>query len=228
MAILWAPGAAASWGAAMTIAKPIVCSMDPLTFLLTCWAMALVPAFAYGLLVHRLAFPGWTAIGFVTLASLLNVIIGWPIYVVANQSAPAYQSATLASIAPLWGVVGAIFLVHRRATARRSSPRHWPSSRGSSETVPTKLALQHGITSETLLVSLGSCTLVGMSLLPPLLRGRIHRRVPRLVLLAAGRRASWPRRAVRRCCSRSRSRSCSSASGRRVGRCSAYSWCLEV
>ncbi len=215
MAILWALAAAVSWGAAMTIAKPIVRYMDPLTFLLVRWAMAVIPAFAYGLLVHRLAFPGWTAIGFVALASLLNVIIGWTIYMLANQSAPAYQSATLASIAPLWGVVaaivflgeplvwravvagvlvaaGAVFLVRRQAFVLRASlvgallailaGVFW----GVSETVPTKLALQHGITSETLLVSLGCCTLVGMSLLTPVLRGRIPRRFdPRGLWLVA-------------------------------------------
>ena len=215
MAILFALAAAASWGAAMTIAKPIVRYMDPLTFLLIRWGMALIPAFAYGLLVHRLAFPGWIAIGYVALASLLNVIIGWTIYLVANQSAPSYQSATLASIAPLWGVlgaivflgepllwrtvvagglvaVGAVFLVRRRATAGGTS---WIGALlavlagvfwGVSETVPTKLALQHGITSETLLVTLGCCTLVGMSLLTPVLRRRIPRRFdPRGLGLAA-------------------------------------------
>jgi len=215
MAILFALAAAASWGAAMTIAKPIVRYMDPLTFLLIRWGMALIPAFAYGLLVHRLAFPGWIAIGYVALASLLNVIIGWTIYLVANQSAPSYQSATLASIAPLWGVlgaivflgepllwrtvvagglvaVGAVFLVRRRATAGGTS---WIGALlavlagvfwGVSETVPTKLALHHGITSETLLVTLGCCTLVGMSLLTPVLRRRIPRRFdPRGLGLAA-------------------------------------------
>jgi len=216
MAIVFALAAAASWGAAMTIAKPIVRYMDPLTFLLIRWAMALVPALAYGLIVHQLAFPGWIAIGYVALASLLNVIIGWTIYLIANQSAPAYQSATLASIAPLWGVVGAIvflgepllwrvviagllvvmgavFLVRRKKGLRAPTSllgaflailagAFW----GVSETVPTKLALQQGITSETLLVVLGCCTLVGMALLTPILRRRIPLRFnPRGLGLAA-------------------------------------------
>jgi len=218
MATLLALGAAASWGIAMTAAKPILRYMDPLSFLLLRWSIALIPAAAYGLLIHRLAFPGWPAIGWVALASLLNVVVGWTIYMLANQSAPAYQSATLASIAPLWGVIasivflgeplewrvlvagllvvaGAVFLVRPKALAIRSSLLgaslavlagvFW----GVSETVPTKLAIQHGITSETMLVVLGCSTLLGMSLLTPLLRKRIARRFnPRglwLVVLSA-------------------------------------------
>jgi drug/metabolite transporter (DMT)-like permease len=205
MAILLALAAAASWGIAMTIAKPILRYMDPLTFLLVRWGIALVPAVSYALLTHTLVFPDWTAIGYVALASLLNVIIGWTIYMLANLRAPAYQSATLASTAPLWGVVaaivflgdplrwqvlvagllvvgGAIFLVQPKALSLRSSGSgaalavlagiFW----GISETVPTKLAIQHGITSETMLVVLGCVTLLGMSLLTPLLRKRVPRR----------------------------------------------------
>jgi transporter family protein len=205
MAIFFALAAAASWGVAMTIAKPILRYMDPLTFLLLRWAMALIPAVAYGLAVHALVLPNWAAIGYVALASLLNVIIGWTIYMMANLSAPAYQSATLASIAPLWGVLaaivflgdplrwqvlvagllvvgGAVFLVQPKAMSLRTSLSgallallagvFW----GISETVPTKLAIRQGITPETMLVVLGCATLVGMSLLTPLLRKRVPRR----------------------------------------------------
>jgi len=219
MAILFALAAAASWGVAMTIAKPILRYMDPLTFLLTRWGIALVPAVIYGLLTHRLVLPTAAAIGYVALASLLNVIIGWTIYMLANLSAPAYQTATLASTAPLWGVVaaivflgeplewqilaagllvagGAVFLVQRRAAAAKSSSIvgaalavlagiFW----GVSETVPTKLAIQHGITPETMLVVLGCTTILGMSMVAPLLRKRVPRRFdPRglwLVVLSA-------------------------------------------
>jgi bacterial/archaeal transporter family protein len=205
MAILLALAAAASWGIAMTIAKPILRYMDPLTFLLLRWGIALVPAVAYGLLTHTLVFPNGAAIGYVALASLLNVVIGWTIYMLANLSAPAYQSATLASTAPLWGVIaaiiflgdplrwqvlvagllaagGAVFLVQPKAMAIRSSlggaalavlaGAFW----GVSETVPTKLAIQQGITSETMLVVLGCTTLLGMSILTPILRKRVPRR----------------------------------------------------
>jgi len=206
MAILLAVAAAASWGIAMTIAKPILRYMDPLTFLLARWIIALVPAVAYGLLTHRLAVPSAAAVGYVALASLLNVVIGWTIYMLSNLSAPAYQAATLASIAPLWGVVaaivflgdplrwqvlvagllaagGAVFLVRPRALSFRNSSLvgallavlagiFW----GVSETVPTKLAIQHGITAETMLVVLGCTTILGMSLLTPFLRKRVPRR----------------------------------------------------
>lgn len=206
MAILLALAAAASWGIAMTIAKPILRYMDPLTFLLTRWGIAVIPALAYGLLTHRLVLPSAAAIGYVALASLLNVIIGWTIYMLANLSAPAYQTATLASTAPLWGVVaaivflgdplrwqvlvagtlaagGAIFLVRRRGgSVERSSLAgallavlagiFW----GISETVPTKLAIQQGINSETMLVVLGCTTILGMALIAPLLRKRVPRR----------------------------------------------------
>jgi transporter family protein len=207
MAILLALAAAASWGIAMTIAKPILRYMDPLTFLLVRWAMALVPAVLYGLLTGHLAVPSGAAVGYVALASLLNVIIGWTIYLLANLSAPAYQTTTLASTAPLWGVVaaivllgdplrwqvlvagllaagGAAFLVRPKAPAEQASSTvvgallavlagvFW----GVSETVPTKLAIAHGISAETMLVVLGCTTLIGMALVSPLLRKRIPRR----------------------------------------------------
>jgi len=218
MAILLALAAAASWGIAMTIAKPILRHMDPLTFLLVRWVIALSPAVGYALLTHSLVFPNWAAIGYVALASLLNVIIGWTIYMLANLSAPAYQSATLASTAPLWGVVaaivflgdplrwqvliaglmvvgGAILLIKPKALSLRSSASgaflavlagvFW----GISETVPTKLAIAQGITPETMLVVLGCTTLLGMSMLTPLLRKKIPRRFDRkglwLVALSA-------------------------------------------
>ena len=206
MAILFALAAAASWGIAMTAAKPILRYMDPLTFLCIRWAIALVPALTYGLLTHRLALPSAAAVGFVALASVLNVIIGWTIYMLANLKAPAYQAATLASIAPLWGVVaavvflgdplrwqvlvagilvvaGAVFLVQRKGFSLRISSAAGAALAvlagvfwGVSETVPTKLAIQHGINSETMLVVLGCTTLVGMSLLTPLLRKKVPRR----------------------------------------------------
>jgi transporter family protein len=206
MAILLALAAAASWGIAMTIAKPILRYMDPLTFLLTRWGIALIPAVIYGLVTHRLAVPSGAAIGYVALASLLNVIIGWTIYMLANLSAPAYQTATLASTAPLWGVVaaiaflgdplrwqvlvagmlaagGAVFLVRRRAESSQRSSIVGASLAvlagifwGISETVPTKLAIQHGINSETMLVVLGCTTILGMALIAPLLRKQVPRR----------------------------------------------------
>jgi len=209
MAILLALTAAVSWGIAMTIAKPILRYMDPLTFLLIRWAVALVPATTYALLTHRLILPTWPAIGFVALASLLNVIIGWTIYMLSNLSAPAYQTATLASTAPLWGVLaaiiflgdpirwqvlvagglvagGAFFLL--RTKQQRAKTTSWLGAAlavlagtfwGISETVPTKLAIQRGINPETMLVVLGCTTLLGMSVLAPMLRRKIPRRFDR-------------------------------------------------
>jgi len=219
MAILFALAAAASWGIAMTIAKPILRYMDPITFLLIRWVIALAPALAYALLTHSLVIPSAAAVAFVALASLLNVIIGWTIYMLANLSTPAYQAATLASIAPLWGVVaailflgdplrwqvlvagllvvaGAVFLVKRKRLSVRVSSVGGAALAtlagifwGISETVPTKLAIQHGINSETMLVVLGCTTIVGMSLLSPFLRKKVPRRFQRkglwLVVLSA-------------------------------------------
>ncbi len=208
MAIVLALAAAASWGIAMTIAKPILRYMDPLTFLLVRWGIALVPAVGYALLTRSLVCPNWPAVGYVALASVLNVMIGWTVYMLANAAAPAYQSATLASTAPLWGVIaailllgdplrwqvlvsgllvvaGAIFLVQPKSVAVRPAASgallavlagmFW----GISETVPTKLAIQRGITPETMLVVLGCTTLLGMSMMTPLLRKRIPRRFDR-------------------------------------------------
>lgn len=208
MAFLLAVAAAASWGVAMTVAKPGSRHLDPVTFLLTRWTLALGLALAVALAGGSLLFPGWQAVGFVILGSLMNAVIGWTLYLLAMERAPGYQVTALASTAPLWGVLGAIlfvgepfrwtalvaallviagafFLVREPSSTQRTSPFGallaivagilW----GVSESVPMNLATQHGMPPETSIVLFAITAILGITLLTPLFRRRLPRRVSR-------------------------------------------------
>jgi len=208
LAFLLAVAAAASWGVAMTVAKPGSRHLDPVTFLLTRWTLALGLALAVALAGGSLLFPGWQAVGFVILGSLMNAVIGWTLYLLAMERAPGYQVTALASTAPLWGVLGAIlfvgepfrwtalvaallviagafFLVREPSSTQRTSPFGallaivagilW----GVSESVPMNLATQHGMPPETSIVLFAITAILGITLLTPLFRRRLPRRVSR-------------------------------------------------
>ena len=208
MAFLLAVAAAASWGVAMTVAKPGSKHLDPVTFLLTRWILALGLALAVALASGSLMFPGWRAVGFVVLGSLMNAVIGWTLYLLAMERAPGYQVTALASTAPLWGVLGAIlfvgepfrwtalvasllviagafFLVREPSSTEKTSPFGAVLAIvagilwGVSESVPMNLATQRGMPPETSIVLFAVTAILGIALLTPLFRRRLPRRVSR-------------------------------------------------
>jgi len=214
MAFIFAIAAAAAWGVAMTVAKPGARHLDPITFLRFRWVIALLIALIYGLLTNSLALPSPAAAGFVVIGSLLNAVIGWTLYLVAMQRAPAYQITALASTAPLWGVLGAILIVGEplRWTALAAAMlvvagafllvngNHKQRSSltgtalaiaagilwGVSETVPMKLATTMGITPATSIALFALVAIAGNTLAIPVLRKRLPKRVSRRGLVYAG------------------------------------------
>lgn len=208
MAFLLAVSAAASWGVAMTVAKPGARHLDPISFLLARWTLALILALLAGLLTGRLRFPGWSAVGFVALGSLLNAVVGWMLYLLAMRRAPGFQVTALASTAPLWGVLGAIlfvaepfrwpalvaallvivgafFLIGGRSAIRSTRPTGVAPALaagmlwGVSETVPMKLATQRGMPAEASIMVFAVTAIAGLLVLAPVLRRWIPRRVDR-------------------------------------------------
>ena len=203
MAFLLAVAAAASWGVAMTVAKPGSRHLDPVTFLLTRWVLALILALLIAGIGGTLVFPSWDAIGLVVLGSFMNAVVGWTLYLLAMERAPGYRVTALASTAPLWGVLGAILFVgepfHWAALVaallviagayflvRESSSEEGESSFfgaalaitagilwGVSESVPMNLATQRGMPPETSIIVFALAAIAGIALLRPLLRRRI-------------------------------------------------------
>lgn len=215
MAFFFAVSAAASWGVAMTVAKPGARHLDPVTFLLARWALALVLAALVGLAGGGLVVPTWRTAGLVVLGSLLNAVVGWTLYLLAMRRSPAYQVTALASTAPLWGVLGAILFVGEPfrwvalvaallvvAGAYFLVGGRWRDVRatstgsllaitagilwGVSETVPMNLATRHGIPAPTAIVVFACAAIGGLILLTPLLRRHLPRRVDRPGLALAG------------------------------------------
>lgn len=208
IAILLALCAAAAWAIGMTAAKPGVRYMDALTYTLVRWMLVSVLALVYALLTRQLVFPGWWPICLAIFAGVLDSAIGGLFFLLAIQRTSAYQTTTLSSTAPLWGVLGAVFilgepllwrvvaaavvvilgavfLTEHRTSAR---PKAWVGAGlalitgmlwGFAETVPAKLALRAGMTPETLLVVFAVSGALGMLVLIPMLRQRIPRRVER-------------------------------------------------
>lgn len=214
MAFFFAVSAAAAWGVAMTVAKPGVRHLDPVTFLRARWLLALPLAAFVGLAGNSLTFPGWAAVGFVALGSVLNVVIGWTLYLLAMERAPAYQVTALASTAPLWGVLGAILLVgepfHWAALVAavlvvsgayclvggrwqnvRSTSAGWALAIsagvlwGVSETVPMNLATRLGMPPTLSIIVFACSALAGITAVTPFLRRRLPRRTDRRGLALA-------------------------------------------
>ena len=212
LSILLALSAAAAWAIGMTAAKPGIRHMDLVTYTLARWLLVSVLALIYALVTQRLAFPGWWPILLATIAGVLDSTFGGIFYLLAMQRTSAHQTTTLSSTAPLWGVlgavlvlgepllweivaaavlviVGAIFLTKR---GTRGEPKAWLGAGfalitgvlwGFAETVPAKLALQAGMSPETLLLVFALSGALGMFALLPILRPRIPRRVERRGIL---------------------------------------------
>lgn len=212
VAILLAISAAAAWAIGMTAAKPGVRHMDLITYTLARWLLVSVLALIYALVTHRLAFPGWWPIVLAAAAGLLDSTFGGMFYLMAMERTTAYQTTTLSSTAPFWGVLGAILLLGEQLqwrivlaailviggavflTERHHSrkPKAWLGAGfalitgilwGFAETVPAKLALQEGMSPETLLFVFALSGALGMFALVPILRPHIPRRVERRGIL---------------------------------------------
>ena len=212
IAILLAISAAATWAIGMTAAKPGVRYMDLLTYTLARWLLVSLLALLHGTLTHGLAFPGWWPVALAAGAGVLDSTLGGIFYLLAMERASAYQTTTLSSTAPLWGVVGAILMLGEPLlwrtviaailviggawflTPRRHSdePRAWLGAAfaliagvlwGFSETVPAKLALQGGMSPATLLLVFSLFSVLGILILLPILRPHIPRRVERRGIL---------------------------------------------
>ena len=212
VAILLAISAAAAWAIGMTAAKPGVRHMDLITYTLARWLLVSVLALIYALVTHRLAFPGWWPIVLAAAAGLLDSTFGGMFYLMAMERTTAYQTTTLSSTAPFWGVLGAILFLGEQLqwrivlaailvlggavflTERRHSrkPKAWLGAGfalitgilwGFAETVPAKLALQEGMSPETLLFVFALSGALGMFALVPILRPHIPRRVERRGIL---------------------------------------------
>ncbi|MCK5586669.1 DMT family transporter [Candidatus Bipolaricaulota bacterium] len=220
LSILLALSAAAAWAIGMTAAKPGIRHMDLVTYTLARWLLVSVLALIYALVTQRLAFPGWWPILLAAIAGVLDSTFGGIFYLLAMERTSAHQTTTLSSTAPLWGVfgavivlgepflwevviaailviVGAVFLTERQRDAKPKALLGagfalitgilW----GFAETVPAKLALQAGMSPETLLLVFALSGALGMFALLPILRPHIPRRVERrgiifVVLSAVG------------------------------------------
>ena len=207
LAIILALASGATWAIGMTVAKPALRHIDAISYILVRWSLVAPVALLYAHLTGTLGFPGWHAVGYAALAGVLDSALGGLIYLMAMERALAYQTTTLASTAPLWGVasamlvlgepfrwaavgaavlvvVGAFFLIGRRLSIRG----HVAGSLlglltgflwGFSETIPAKLALQHGMSPATLLFVFSCAGLVPIAAALPLLRRRFSPRITR-------------------------------------------------
>jgi drug/metabolite transporter (DMT)-like permease len=220
-AIPLAVGAAAAWALGMTAAKPALRSWDGLSYLLGRWVLVALLALLYAGVSGQLVFPGWRPAAMAALAGVLDASVGGILYVTALQRTSAYRATTLSNTAPFWGVLasvaflgdplrwgvfvaaglvvgGAWFLTERDAASGRPSD---PAGTlfalatgvlwGFAETVPSKLALDGGLSPATLLFVFAVSGALGVLAMMPLLRRRIPRRTERrglsfVVLSAVG------------------------------------------
>jgi drug/metabolite transporter (DMT)-like permease len=206
--ILLAIAAAAFWAIGMTVAKPAVRHMDPVSFTIGRWGLVVVPLLMYGGTLGTINFPGSAPIAWACLAGFMDATLGGLFYLMAMQRAPAYQITTLAGTAPLWGVatallflsepftetvlvagvlvvIGSYLLVGRRLRLDRTRAVGSLLALltgflwGFAETVPAKLALDQGLSPETFLLAFAAFGMTGMILLRPLLRRSFPRRITR-------------------------------------------------
>lgn len=220
LAIPLAVAAAAAWAVGMTAAKPALRYMDRLTYMLTRWGMVTLVALLYAWGSGTLEFSGGWPIVMAVVAGLIDGTAGGFFYLTAMERTSAYQTTTLSGTAPLWGVLasvvllaeplrwsvfaaaglvvlGACFLVERSPVDVRSRSSGalfalltgvlW----GAAETVPSKLALEGGLSPATLLFVFAFSSVLGVALLLPFVRSRIPRRIERrglpfVVLSAVG------------------------------------------
>jgi len=205
LAILWALCAGATWAIGMTAAKPALRHIDVLSYMIGRWALVIPLALLYAAITGSLAFPSWGAVGWAALAGIMDATFGGFFYLMAMQRTPAYQATTLASTAPLWGVTtailvlgepvrwqvfvaaaavvcGAYFLVGRRIRIRDHLTGSFFAVLtgflwGVAETVPSKLALDAGLSPGSLLFVFSAVALTAISAMTPLLRVRFPRHI---------------------------------------------------
>jgi len=207
LAVLLALSSGATWAIGMTVAKPVLRHIDVLSYMLGRWLLVAPLALLYAVVTGTLDFASGFAIGMAALAGFIDSTLGGFFYLLAMQRAPAYQTATLGSTAPLWGVTtaililgeplrweilvaavlvvaGAYFLVGHRLSIRS----HLAGSAfgllagflwGFAETVPSKLALEHGLSPASLLFVFSCSGVVTIALMTPLLRARFPRHISR-------------------------------------------------
>ena len=221
LAIPLAVAAAAAWALGMTAAKPALRSWDAVSYLLARWVLVAVLALLYAWIGGGLAFPGWRAAGLAAFAGVLDAAAGGLLYVSALERTSAHRATTLSNTAPFWGVlasvvflgeplrwgvvaaaglvvVGAWLLTERCAADGRAAASSgtllalaagilW----GFAETVPSKLALEAGLSPAALLFLFAVSGVLGVLVVTPLLRRRVPRRTERrglvfVVLSAVG------------------------------------------
>jgi drug/metabolite transporter (DMT)-like permease len=205
LAILLALAAGGTWAIGMTVAKPALRHIDMATYMLARWILVAALALCFALASGTFFFSSVYAVGLAALAGFVDAALGGLFYLLAMQRAPAYQTTTLSSTAPVWGVasailllgeplrwqvvvaaglavVGAFLLVGRKIRIRE----HFTGSAlailtgilwGYAETVPSKLALAAGLPSATLLLVFAAAGVATLLALLPILRPRIPRKV---------------------------------------------------
>jgi len=227
VAVALALGAAAAWAVGMTLAKPALRHTDPLSYVQLRWVAVGVLAVVFGLATRAFRFPGWSPIGYALLAGFLDAAAGGLFYVLAIARSSAHETTTLSSTVPIWGVAasvlflgeparwsaflaaglvvaGALLLVREPKGSRRRADATGPAFAliagllwGVAETVPSKIALEQGISPALLLVLFSTAAVAGTSLVGPFLRSRIPRRMDRagpvyiLASAAGGAFAGW-------------------------------------
>lgn len=207
-AILLALASGGTWAIGMTVAKPALRHLDVLSYMLGRWLLVTPLALIFAVATGTLTFPSMFAVGMAAFAGFLDSTLGGFFYLMAMQRAPAYQTATLASTAPVWGVTtaililgeplrwqvfvaavlavaGAYFLVGHRMRLRE----HLTGSLfglltgflwGFAETVPAKLALQAGLSPATLLFIFSGSSVLTIVAVLPFLRSRFPLRIDRI------------------------------------------------
>jgi drug/metabolite transporter (DMT)-like permease len=221
LAIPLAVAAAAAWALGMTAAKPALRSWDGVSYLLVRWVLVAVLALLYAWIGGGLAFPGWKPAAMAALAGVLDAAVGGLFYVTALERTSAYRATTLSNTAPFWGVLASVLFLGEPLrwgvvvaaslvvvgagllTERCAAPGRIAGSWGTllalaagvlwgfAETVPSKLALEGGLSPGALLLIFSVSGVLGVLVLTPLLRRRVPRRTERrglvfVVLSAVG------------------------------------------
>jgi len=207
LAILLALASGGTWAIGMTVAKPALRHIDVLSYMLGRWLLVAPLSLLYAIATGALSFPSGYAVGMAAVAGFVDSTLGGFFYLMAMERAPAYQTATLASTAPVWGVstaililgepprwevfvaavlavVGAYCLVGRRFRIRE----HALGSAfglltgflwGFAETIPAKLALRAGLSPIALLFVFACTGFVSIATILPFLRSWFPRRIDR-------------------------------------------------
>jgi len=191
----------------MTVAKPVLRHMDVLSYMLGRWLLVTPLALAFGAITGTLEFSGLFAIGMAACAGFIDSTLGGLTYLLAMQRTSAYQTSTLSSTAPVWGVASAILILgepsrwqvfvaaglavlgaffvagHRLRIREHSIGSMYGLVTGLlwgiAETIPAKLALDAGMSPAALLFVFAGSGVVTIALLLPILRGRFPVRITR-------------------------------------------------